>query len=435
MRRASLIVVGSLFLLATVADAQVRPRNGSILDQTATISGKDKNAINRICQQVRDRTNGEILVAVLPTTNGQNPRRFATNLFNRWKIGDAFSNQGILILVAINDRKAEIILGDGLDGSVGESKARTVMSDYMMPEFKRGNPSKGILIAVQQCADRFFANSQASSNAPDSESNAAKPTSNSNRSYAGRSGFAISTDKNKTAEAEAGNNADDFEFVADAQAAADTHGVDVPVPVAAAHNIDRPRPLNRQNGGRGVRAWLAMLLGGGATAGGVGLGYRLLTARRKPRDCEHCQQPMVLLNETDDDAHLQPAERVEEQLGSVDYDVWSCSGCDHVIKIRYGAFFTRYGKCPSCRAKTKSSTTRTISRATTFSTGLKEVEEVCQNCDHHHITQHVIPMVVESSSSSSGFSSGGGSSFSSGGGGGFSGGGGSSSGGGASGSW
>ena len=51
---------------------------------------------------------------------------------------------------------------------------------------------------------------------------------------------------------------------------------------------------------------------------------------------------MQRLEETADDAHLQPAQQLEEKLGSVDYDVWACSACSFVDTKRYGAWFTRY---------------------------------------------------------------------------------------------
>ena len=104
---------------------------------------------------------------------------------------------------------------------------------------------------------------------------------------------------------------------------------------------------------------------------------------------------MVKLNEVEDDTHLNVHEQIEERIGSVDYDVWCCTSCDAVEKIRYAAFFTKYAKCPQCRARTKSSSTATIRHATTTMTGLSEVTERCAHCDYVNVSQQIIPMVEE----------------------------------------
>ena len=152
------LAVCALFLCGSVAFGQSysRPTNGFVLDKTSTISGSDKRQINEVCRQIKSETNGEIMVAIVPTTNGQNPRQFATKLFNRWNIGHAYSNRGVLVFVAINDRKAEIVLGDGIYGAREETIARSIISDYMMPKFKQRKPSVGTRIAVEECAKQFF---------------------------------------------------------------------------------------------------------------------------------------------------------------------------------------------------------------------------------------------------------------------------------------
>ena len=140
---------------------------------------------------------------------------------------------------------------------------------------------------------------------------------------------------------------------------------------------------------------------------------------------------MTLLNEGADDASLSPTEQLEEQLGSVDYDIWTCPTCPYVEKSRYGAFFTSYAKCPRCQAVTKSQTVSRLQAPTTFSTGLERVNERCQACGWEKAFERVIPQLPDTSDSSrSSFGSSGSSSFSS-----SSDSGGHSSGGGASGSW
>jgi uncharacterized protein len=130
---------------------------------------------------------------------------------------------------------------------------------------------------------------------------------------------------------------------------------------------------------------------------------------------------MVRLVELADDSHLSSGQKPEEQLKSVDYDVWTCPTCPQVIQFRYGTFFTRYARCPSCRHVTKSKSVNRVRSPTKWSSGLKTITERCSNCGYTAERTHVLPQLDDDHSSSSWSSS--------------SSGGGSSSGAGASGSW
>ncbi len=143
--------------------------------------------------------------------------------------------------------------------------------------------------------------------------------------------------------------------------------------------------------------------------------------RRRPRKCGNCGEQAERLGELADDAHLNAAEKTEERLGSVDYDVWACLSCGTTQKLRYGAILTSYSACGACRTKAVRSTSRTLISATTHSSGTAEVHETCAHCNRERTYTRTIPRIQRSSSSGSSRSGGGG--------------GGSSSGRGSSGSW
>jgi uncharacterized protein len=159
--------------------------------------------------------------------------------------------------------------------------------------------------------------------------------------------------------------------------------------------------------------WLAGLglAGTGAAAGFAGWKRH---QRRKPRPCLAGHGLMSRLDEAVDDAALSPAQRVEERIGSVDYDVWACASCPERLVIAYSRW-SKYRGCPKCNARTLSTTTRTVKAATQFSTGIEETTLDCEFCEYHDVTRRVTPVLPPpSSSSSSGSrsgSSGGGSSF------------------------
>ena len=149
--------------------------------------------------------------------------------------------------------------------------------------------------------------------------------------------------------------------------------------------------------------------------------------RNRPRTCARCGRKMRLLDETSDDAKLDAGQRIEEELKSVDYDVWVCE-CGESAVIAHTAWFSRYSECRECHRRTASHVRTVIEPATTVSSGQAEDRFDCQSCRAFWVQYITLPQIVVTTSSSSGGgasgSAGGGSSSSFGGSGSTSGGGG-----------
>lgn len=344
-------------LVATAATASIgeeldripTPRpDGWITDLTGQIAPKTITTLNALGDSVSGREGPELAVVVIQSTDGRVPRRFATELFNRWGIGRREEDDGVLLLVALRDRKAEIVLGDGVDDPDRVRTSQRIMDETMLPFFRRGDPDQAILQGARRCAVEILG--------------------------------------------------------------ADLDGPDRAIlPLAAPPPLPRAAPA-RPPGVRGDDfPWGGLLgLGGGL----LGLGGTWVGARRylrfRPRDCPRCKVSMARLGETEDDAHLSRSERAEERIRSADYDVWSCQSCDHVIKLRYGTLFTSYSSCPECKAQTKHSTSRTVRHATRHRTGLERIDERCEHCSYRHSYDRVIPCLPppsQNSGSSSSFGS------------------------------
>jgi uncharacterized protein len=153
--------------------------------------------------------------------------------------------------------------------------------------------------------------------------------------------------------------------------------------------------------------------------------FRKRYYRNHPRRCQQCQGRMRKLSEKADDAFLSAPQVLEEQLHSVDYDVWQCQACNATEKWDYLNRWSKYSECRSCHTHAEyRKSSRTIEAATYSSSGYGERVHACKYCGSSRTERYTIARLEESSSSSSGGGSSGGSW-----------GGGSSSGGGASSSW
>jgi uncharacterized protein len=313
-----------------------RPKS-AVVDLTRTLAPADVAAIDTMAD--RARGGGELMVVVIDSTSGAVPRDYTTRLFNRWGLDDRKRNRGVMLLAALKDRKAEIVVGDGYPASVISVTDR-IMQDVVVARFKAGQPRDAIVEGARAIVDRVILAGQAAPSA-------------------GRPAAVV---PNPSA-AGAVPPASLFERAA-------TGAMDNPLPVG---------------GGLGV-------LGAG------GMLFRQYL-RNRPRKCRACATLMTRLDETSDDAHLTSGEKAEEGVGSVDYDIWSCQ-CGQTIKERYGSFFSGYGKCGQCQAKTLKATTTTLVSATEHSSGRARVDEHCAHCRFSRSYERTIPRIQRSSSSS-----------------------------------
>ena len=312
--------------------------NRWIVDLTGQVPEDAVAEINLMLTEVFEANNRELVVVVIDSTEGRDPRSYGTQLFNQWGVGSAFKDNGVMILAALEDRAAEIIIGEGEDYDNQVRMAEKIMDTIIVPAFKEGDIGTALYEGTRACATRILG----------------------------------------IAHLEAPRSLDRAKEL---------------------KNVPRQKPkwsLKREIIRAGSWPWV---IGFGFLGLGGLIWFRHFN-RYRARPCLVCGSETVLLTEEQDDDFLDPPEQLEEHLGSVDYDVWACVHCDEVVKIRYGKWFTRYSQCPQCRYKTRSKITRTIVQATTSHGGRVRVDEDCRNCPYHHTYTYSTPRISKSSSSS-----------------------------------
>jgi len=131
------------FAGAITADKIVDPRpRSAVVDTTGTLGVADVGTIDSLAS--RARKGGELMVVVIDSVGGVVPRTFTTQLFNRWTLDGRGRNRGAMLLVAIKDRKAEIVVGDGFGTNVTAVTDR-IMSQVVVARFKAGRPREAIV--------------------------------------------------------------------------------------------------------------------------------------------------------------------------------------------------------------------------------------------------------------------------------------------------
>lgn len=114
-------------------------------DFAGLLSYSDKVAIARYAAELERKTTAQVAIVTIKTTQPETIQGFSVRLFDQWKIGQKGKDNGVLLLVAVDDRKAWITTGYGMEGAIPDVIANKIVRDGMIPYFKRGQFSEGIM--------------------------------------------------------------------------------------------------------------------------------------------------------------------------------------------------------------------------------------------------------------------------------------------------
>lgn len=152
--RTSFFVTAWLIFAAPLAAAQTFPAStGRINDFAGIIDPAVEGEIDRRLDQLEQLTSAEIAVATVTGLDGMSVEEYANRLFEEWGVGRSQEDNGVLVLVAPNEREMRIEVGYGLEGVLPDGLAGQIIRDDFTPRFRENDYSGGIRNGVLHIAD------------------------------------------------------------------------------------------------------------------------------------------------------------------------------------------------------------------------------------------------------------------------------------------
>ena len=148
-----IFALAALLALATAAPAALdypRPtgpggRPSAVGDFAKMLPTQAKQAMEAIATELYQKTGAAVVVATVPSLDGESIEQAAVQLFQKWGIGKKGEDKGVLILLAPTERKLRIEVGYGLEGVLTDATSGAVRDQYMLPYFKKGKFAQGLL--------------------------------------------------------------------------------------------------------------------------------------------------------------------------------------------------------------------------------------------------------------------------------------------------
>jgi uncharacterized protein len=145
--------------LAGAADAQtVQPVPAlvaHVMDATGTLESSQKAALEAKLAALEATKGAQVVVLMVPTTSPEDMASYANRVGNVWKIGRKGVGDGVLLVVAKDDRKVRIEVAKTLEGAIPDLAAKQIIDQALTPRFKLGDYAGGLDAAVDQLAARI----------------------------------------------------------------------------------------------------------------------------------------------------------------------------------------------------------------------------------------------------------------------------------------
>ncbi|MGP5102863.1 TPM domain-containing protein [Psychrobacter celer] len=142
---------------AKSVDADKLILNSPVVDQANILNPQEKQRLEAQLKSIYQQGLAQAAVVIVPTTNGLPIFDYALQVAEKWQLGDQDIDDGLLMVVAVNDRNMYVLTGYGLEGVLPDAAVNRIIREDITPLFKQNNYGAGILAGVDALKTRLSA--------------------------------------------------------------------------------------------------------------------------------------------------------------------------------------------------------------------------------------------------------------------------------------
>lgn len=121
-----------------------------VTDLTSTLSDAERTALESTLAAFEEKTGAQMAVLVVPTTQPEPVETYAIRVADAWKVGRKGRDDGVLLVVAKDDRRLRLEVGYGLEGAIPDAIAKRIVAEDIAPRFREGRYAAGIAAGVDR---------------------------------------------------------------------------------------------------------------------------------------------------------------------------------------------------------------------------------------------------------------------------------------------
>ncbi len=137
-------------VLPAHAQQQIPPLKGWVTDTTGTLTSEQRNQLESRLRQFESAKGAQVAVLIVPTTAPESIEQYGIRVADAWKLGRKKVDDGVILIVAKNDRTVRIEVGYGLEGVLTDLMSSRIIRETIVPAFRQGEFYAGINAATTQ---------------------------------------------------------------------------------------------------------------------------------------------------------------------------------------------------------------------------------------------------------------------------------------------
>ncbi|MFQ5411919.1 MAG: TPM domain-containing protein [Phycisphaerae bacterium] len=135
--------------------APQQSRRTGIIDEAGVVDAATEKRMNGWLLELEKKTGAQLRVLTIQTTGGRDIHSYALETAQRWRLGEKGEDNGVLVVVAVRDRKYYTVTGEGIEDTLPDLYLRRVGEQHFVPHFKRGDYGGGIYAGTVAIANRI----------------------------------------------------------------------------------------------------------------------------------------------------------------------------------------------------------------------------------------------------------------------------------------
>lgn len=131
----------------SISALEIPPLEGRVNDTAGIFSASQSRELEQYLSALENETSVQMAVLTVPSLIGDDLEVYSMQVADEWKLGQADKDNGVLLLLAVEDRKVRLEIGYGLEGTLTDAKSGYIVREIMIPYFSKGDYAGGIMAA------------------------------------------------------------------------------------------------------------------------------------------------------------------------------------------------------------------------------------------------------------------------------------------------
>jgi uncharacterized protein len=150
------LMSGLVSPFAAFAQPTDTPRTG-IIDMAGVVDAKTEAGLNNWLLELEKKTGAQLKVLTIDSTRGRDTHSYAMETAKRWRLGSEQEDNGVLVVIAVADRRYAIVVGEGIEDTLPDLYTDTIAKKYFVPNFRRGDYATGVFQGTVALATKISA--------------------------------------------------------------------------------------------------------------------------------------------------------------------------------------------------------------------------------------------------------------------------------------